>query len=127
MATIEPRILSDGTKRYRVRVRLQGELPRTKTFKRLTDAKSWAAKVESDLGHGAYVPTALERRRTLRELITKYREEYLPTRGLSDARNQIAMLEWWDANYGHLTLDKLKPEAIAEGRRKLAVRKNRGG
>jgi hypothetical protein len=58
MATIEPRKLKDGTTRYRVRVRLLGELPRTKTFKRLTDAKAWAAKVESDMGHGAYVPTA---------------------------------------------------------------------
>ena len=71
MATIEPRVAKDGTKRYRVRVRLLGELPRTKTFKRLTDAKAWAAKVETDLGHGAYVPTARERRRTLHDLIAK--------------------------------------------------------
>src|SRR5207342_3545524 len=87
MATIEPRKLKDGSTRYRVRVRLQGELPRTKTFKRLTDAKAWAAKVESDMGHGAYVPTAHERRRTLRDLIGKYVEEYLPTRKLRDAGN----------------------------------------
>lgn len=127
MATIEPRKLKDGSTRYRVRVRLQGELPRTKTFKRLTDAKAWAAKVESDMGHGAYVPTALERRRNLRELITKYREEYLPTRALRDAGNHESLLEWWSDNYGHLTLDKLKPEAIAEARRKLQQRKNRDG
>lgn len=127
MATIEPRELKDGTRRYRVRVRLQGELPRTKTFKRLTDAKAWAAKVESDLGHGAYVPTALERRRTLHDLIDKYRTEYLPGRGIRDATKQLALLQWWDDNYGHLTLDKLKPEAIAEGRRKLTQRRKRDG
>ena len=127
MATIEPRKLKDGTTRYRVRVRLQGELPRTKTFKRLTDAKAWAAKVESDMGHGAYVPTALERRRNLRELIQKYRDEYLPTRKLRDAENHLALLQWWDDNYGHLTMDKLRPEAIAEARRKLQKRKNRDG
>lgn len=127
MATIEPRSLKDGTKRYRVRVRLQGELPRTKTFKRLTDAKAWAAKVESDLGHGAYVPTALERRRTLRELIGKYRDEYLPTRGIRDEAKQRSLLAWWDESYGHLTLDRLKPEAIAEARRSLQTRKKRDG
>jgi integrase len=127
MATFEPRKLKDGSTRYRVRVRLQGELPRTKTFKRLTDAKAWAAKVESDLGHGAYVPTALERRRNLRELIEKYRFEYLPTRKLRDADNQLSLLQWWDDNYGHLTMDKLRPEAIAEARRKLQKRKNRDG
>lgn len=127
MATIEPRTLKDGSKRYRVRVRLLGELPRTKTFKRLTDAKAWASKVESDMGHGAYVPTALERRRTLHELIEKYQTEYLPTRGIRDTAKQEALLKWWDDHYGHLTLDKLKPEAIAEGRRKLAARRKRDG
>jgi len=127
MATIEPRVAKDGTKRYRVRVRLHGELPRTKTFKRLTDAKAWAAKAESDMGHGAYVPTARERRRTLRELIGKYRGEYLPTRGVRDEAKQRSLLNWWDGNYGHLTLDKLQPEAIAEARRKLQARRKRDG
>lgn len=127
MATIEARVSKDGSKRYRVRVRLQGELPRTKTFKRLTDAKAWAAKVETDMGHGAYVPTARERRRTLRDLISKYRNEFLPTRGIRDESKQRALLEWWDSNYGHLTLEKLQPEALAEARRKLQARKKRDG
>lgn len=123
MATIEPRTLKDGSRRYRVRVRLQGELPRTRTFKRLTDAKAWAAKVESDMGHGAYVPTTADRRRTLRELIQKYRDEYLPTRGMRDTTKHEALLTWWADHYGHLTLDRLKPEAIAEARRALQGRK----
>ncbi len=127
MATIEPRELKDGTKRYRVRVRLLGELPRTKTFKRLTDAKAWAAKVETDMGHGTYVPTTADRRRNLRELIKKYREEYLPTRGMRDATKHESLLQWWDDNFGHVTLDKLKPEMVAEGRRKLAARRKRDG
>lgn len=127
MATIEPRLLKDGTKRYRVRVRLHGELPRTKTFKRLTDAKAWAVKVEADLGHGAYVPTTQDRRRTLAELIQKYLGEYLPTRKLRDESNQRALLHWWDSNYGYLSLDRLKPELIAEARLKLQAKKSRDG
>lgn len=127
MATIEPRTLKDGSKRYRVRVRLTGEEARTKTFKRLTDAKAWAAKVESDMGHGAYVPKTADRRRTLRELIKKYREEYLPTRGIRDVAKQESLLDWWDDNYGHVTLDKLRPEMVSEGRRKLMARKKRDG
>lgn len=79
------------------------------------------------MGHGAFVPTALERRRTLRELIAKYRDEYLPTRGIRDADKQLTLLQWWDDNFGHLTLDKLRPEAIAEGRRKLTARRKRDG
>lgn len=127
MATIEPRTLKDGTRRYRVRVRLQGELPRTKTFKRLTDAKAWAASVEAAMGHGAYVPIARERRRTLRDLIDKYRDEYLPTRGMRDTAKHEALLDWWADHYGHLTLDRLQPEAIAEARRALQARRKRDG
>ncbi|WP_244858542.1 MULTISPECIES: tyrosine-type recombinase/integrase [Lysobacteraceae] len=102
-------------------------MPRTKTFKRLTDAKAWAAKVESDMGHGAYVPTARERRRTLKVLIEKYRDEYLPTRGIRDESKQRSLLTWWEENFGHLTLDKLQPETIAEARRKLQARRKRNG
>ncbi|GAB3366895.1 site-specific integrase [Lysobacter rhizosphaerae] len=127
MATIEPRALKDGSKRYRVRVRLHGELPRTRTFKRLTDAKAWAARVEADLGHGTYVPLTQDRRRTLADLIQKYRSEHLPTRNLRDEDNQRALLLWWETNYGYLSLDRLKPEVIAEARRALQARKSRDG
>jgi len=81
VATIEKRIGSDGDVRYRVRVRLRGEQPRTRTFERKTDAKLWAKKIEFDLGHGYYVPHHnTDRRRTLSELIDKYVAEQLPIR-----------------------------------------------
>ena len=89
MATIEPRTGKDGSKSYRVRVRLRGEKPRTQTFKRLTDAKAWAAKAESDLGHGTYVPMTADRRRTLAELITKFRKRFLTARA-----NPISVGSW---------------------------------
>ena len=57
MATIEKRTTNDGTVSYRAKVRLRGEKPRSRTFKRKTDAEAWAKKVEADLGHGVYVPT----------------------------------------------------------------------
>jgi integrase len=111
-----------------VRVRLRGEQQRTKTFRRLTDAKAWAAKVESDLGHGAYVPTTADRRRTLAELIDKYLDEHLPTkRNNRDRPQQAKQLAWWRDNLGYLTLDKVRPETIAGGRRRLAQRTTRDG
>lgn len=69
MATIEYRKNGDGKTNYRVRIRLTGERPRTRTFSRLTDAKVRAATVEADLGRDVHVPTAPERRRTLGQLI----------------------------------------------------------
>ena len=62
MATIEKHETAAGEITYRVRVRLKGEKQRTRTFKRKTDAQLWAKKVESDLGHGVYVPVTADAR-----------------------------------------------------------------
>ena len=102
MATVEKRKSSDGTVRYRVRVRIRGEKPRTRTFKRKTDADLWASKVESDLGHGAYVPTTADRRRTLAELIDKFIAEHLPIQA-AERRQQ----------------EDLGPAQMVEGARRL--------
>jgi len=122
MATIEKRQSGDGI-RYRVRVRLKGEEERTDTFKRLTDAKAWAAKIESDLGHGAYVPTTADRRRTLADLIDKYSKEHLPVSRRRDTKKISEQLAWWKEHAGHLTLDKLNPQAIASFRSELLTRR----
>ena len=66
--TIEARTTAKGEKRYRVKVRLLGQAPRTRTFKRLTDAKAWAAAAETDLSRGDHVPTTAQRRTTLADL-----------------------------------------------------------
>lgn len=128
MATIEKRTASDGTHSYRVRVRVKGEQPRTRTFKRLTDAKAWAASAETDLGRGAYVPTTADRRRTLAELVDKYVAEYLPIKpNNADSKKQTTMLDWWKGELGFTTLDKLTPEAIAGVRSRLSARRKRNG
>jgi|LNAP01.1.fsa_nt_gb integrase len=126
MATIEKRTTGTGDTSYRVKVRLRGETPRSRTFKRLTDAKAWAAKVESDLGHGVFVPVTADRRRTLADLIDKYNTDHLPFKPNSrDADGVKAQLAWWRGEYGHVTLDKLTPAVIADARGRLAKRMTR--
>ena len=126
MATIEKRTTEKGETSYRAKVRLRGEKPRSRTFKRLTDAKAWAAKVESDLGHGVFVATTADRRRTLADLIDKFLTDYLPVkRNNADSEGQKTILAWWREEYGYVTLDKLKPEVFAEARGKLAKRMTR--
>lgn len=128
MATIEKRTTPAGVTSYRVRVRLRGEKPRTSTFKRLTDAKAWAAKVESDLGHGVFVPTTADKRITLADLIDRFTTEYLPTKDNNrDKAGTVALLAWWREHYGYVTLDKLKPSVFSEARGELAGRTNRYG
>lgn len=126
MATIEKRITNDGTVSYRAKVRLRGEKPRSRTFKRKTDAEAWAKKVEADLGHGVYVPTTAERRRTFGDMIDKFILEYLPIKAHNlSADHMERMLGWWKDEYGFVTLDKLKPEVFIEAKAKIAKRKNR--
>src|SRR4029453_19554005 len=108
MAAIEKR----GA-RYRVKIRIKGEEPRTGTFKRLTDAKSWANAVETDLGRGSFVPTTADRRRTLAELVDKFLKENLPTRRNPADRMLKTHLAWWKERAGHVTLDKLTAKTIA--------------
>ena len=109
-----------------MRVRLLGEKPRSRTFKRKTDAEAWAKKVESDLGHGAYVPTTADRRRTLADLIDKYVAEHLPIKDRNVDRKKLeARLQWWKDNAGYLTLDKLKSDRIGEFRTELLRRRAR--
>jgi integrase len=128
MATIEKRTAKDGTDSYRVRIRLIGEKPRTRTFARKTDAKAWASSVETDLSRGAFVPTTTDRRRTLDMLIDKYVTEYLPHKpNNADAAKQIRLLDWWKADSGFVTLDKLKPETITDARARLRARIKRNG
>lgn len=128
MATIERRRASDGTTRFRVKVRLLGEKPRTKTFRRKTDADAWAKATESDLARGAYVPTTSDRRRTLAELIDKCIKEHLPTKRNNKSADKVAaQLEWWKSELGSLSLDKLSAQAIAGARSKLLTRKAKRG
>jgi len=121
MATIEKRQTGDGI-RYRARVRVKGAQERTRTFKRLTDAKAWAASAETDLGRGAFVPTTADRRRTLADLIDKFEKEQLPLRK-GDERKMRLYLAWWRETAGFLTLDRLTPDEIASARARLLTRK----
>jgi integrase len=122
MASIDKREGPTGTT-YRVRVRLRGEEPRVRTFKRKTDAELWAKKIESDLGHGLYVPTTADRRRALGELIDKFIAEQLPIRQRkADERNVRRTLAWWKEHAGFVTLDKLTPQTIAGFRSQLSAR-----
>ena len=110
--------------RYRARVRIRGAKSRSRTFKRKTDALTWAAKIEHDLGHGVYVPTGADRRRTLADLIDKFEKEQLPIRARNaDRKKMSAQLKWWKENAGFITLDKLTPGEISGYRSQLLTRK----
>lgn len=128
MATIVRRVSQDGAVSYQVKIRIRGERSRSCTFNRKTDAKMWAAKTEADLGHGAYVPTTADRRRTLADVIDAFVKDYLPHKQHNKSQRTLkAQLAWWREHAGFITLDKLTPQRVADLRTELSKRTNRRG
>ncbi len=124
MATIVRRVSGDGAVTWQARVRVRGERPQSRTFKRKTDASAWASKIEADLEHGVAAP---DRRRTLADLIDQYLE-YLPAKAHNhDTRNVRRYLAWWREHRGYVTLDRLRPDVIAAARAELRKRTTRDG
>ena len=68
----------NGKPSHTVKIRVKGSPPVFKTFSRLTDARNWAQKTESDIREGLYFKKHESRKHTLKELIKRYTEEILP-------------------------------------------------
>lgn len=120
MATITKRTDSTGATSYRVEVRLKGSRRQSATFNRLTDARKWAQATESAIREGRHFGTVEAKRHTLGDLIDRYVRDVLPTKRASTARAQQFQLDWWKAQYGHLTLADVTPAVLVEARDKLS-------
>lgn len=120
MATIQERKADDGTTRYRVMVRLKGHPVQSATFDRKTDAKRWAQQTETAIREGRHFKTTEAKRRTLGELITRYRRDVLPSKRPKTQDPQRQQLSWWQAQLGARALADITPALIAEYRDRLA-------
>ncbi len=101
MATIQTRRGKKGTT-YRALVRLKGSRNLSKSFRRKTDAKSWAKRTEAAVLEGRHLPSSESYRRTVGELAERFIAEIIPQRAPGDRRNLTRQLQWW--------VERLKPE-----------------
>lgn len=119
MAVIERRVSASGEVGYRVRVRLKGAPEETATFKRRTDAKAWAQRIEVAIREHQYFPKRATRTKTLSEVIDRYTGEVLPRR--SKGRKKLeALLARWREELGDFALTEVTPSRIAAVRDRLA-------
>jgi integrase len=118
MATIEERISSDGSKSFRVRVRLKGRPAISATFNRKTDAKDWARSTEVSIKEGRYFKTAEAKRHTLGELINRYLDEVLPDKPKS-IKDQSMQLKWWKTHLGDYLLSDISASILMSTRNNL--------
>jgi integrase len=127
MATIETRLAEDGTKTFRVKVRIKGQRPQQASFARLTDAKRWAQSTEAAMREGRYFKVQEARRKTLTDLIDRYIRDVLPQRP-KNASNTSRHLLWWKSQLGYRLLADIQPTHIAEFRDQLlSTPTDRGG
>jgi integrase len=113
MASIEKRVAKDGKTSYRVKVRLKGFPPETASFERVTDAKQWAAKIESDIRAGRHFGQS--KRHTFNDLADEYE---------SHAKD-IDRLNYWRKVFGDDSLDTITPARISKERDKLLLEETR--
>ena len=126
MASIEKRTTSGGKTSYRVKIRLKGQPTESASFERLTDAKKWAASIESAIRENRHFKTTEAKRHTLAELIERYIRDVLPTKPKSRDK-QTALLNWWKEEIGCYALSDVTPALIAGQRDKLSIGKTYRG
>ena len=120
MATIEPRPDRAGTRHYRVKIRLRGLPSQTATFPTRAAARRWATVQEGALRERRAFPTPAVAPYTLADLLDRYRQEVLPQKSASTARNQTLHCAWWQQQFGTTRLVALTPALLATARDQLA-------
>jgi integrase len=102
--------------RYQARVRLKDHPQQSATFDRLTDAKRWAAGIETAIHEGRHFKTTEAKRRTLGDLIDRYARDVLPTKKAKTQGPQMGQLVYWKTQLGKKSLADCTPAVIAEQR-----------
>lgn len=124
MANYEKRISKKGEISYRATVRLKGHRRESATFSRKTDAKRWAQKMEADIREGRYFPGSEAKKKTVSDMLERYRRDVLPYKKESTASSQAIHMDWWENEIGEFTLGRITPALISEYRDRLLSEPN---
>ncbi|MCZ6459956.1 MAG: site-specific integrase [Gammaproteobacteria bacterium] len=116
MATIRTRVGPKGT-RYMAVVRREGQ-SRTATFRTKSEAKKWAGITEAAITQGKHLPSPEAKRRTVRDLLERYKRSEIPKK--RDQASPTRYANFWIERIGDLRLARLNRAKIVEIRDELA-------
>jgi integrase len=116
VASIETRKSAKGTTTYRVKIRLDGKPPATRTFTRFAPARAWATATESAMRDGTY---ATGSGRACAAAVDAFLASELS--GKKDQRMLRTRVAWWREELGSLKLRDLTADHIAVGLDRLAA------
>ena len=113
MATIVKRTRQGATV-YQAKIRTRAGSA-SATFSKLADAKRWAAATETEIRNGRHFEAQESRKRPLGDVVDRYLASPAFAK-IAEQDTRKAHLEWWRGQLGTVTLDRLAPAMIAEGR-----------
>jgi len=120
MATIRKRVGPKGT-RYMAIVRRDGQ-SQTATFRTKSEANKWAGITEAAIANGKHLPNPEAKRRTVRELLDRYKRSEIPKK--RDQAKPTLYANFWIARLGDLKLARLSRAPLVEVRDELAEGKS---
>lgn len=120
MATIRKRVGPKGT-RYMAVIRREGQTS-TATFRTKSEASKWAGIIEADIAQGKHLPNPEAKRRTVRELLERYKRSEIPKK--RDQAKPTQYANYWINRIGNLKLARLSPATLVEIRDELAEDKS---
>ncbi len=117
MAYFRKRQGKKGT-RWQAVIRKGGRRSQVETFRTKGEAEEWANEIELAISKGKYLPSHEAKRRTVRNLLERYKETEIPKK--RDQANPIRYADFWIKQLGNLKLHELTRAAIVEIRDELA-------
>lgn len=120
MASIITLTDKNGKSKYRVQIRLRGFAPESATFEKKSDAKQWAAKIETDMKAGRHFGAS--KRHTFKELIEEYEKHAISLKSFNDRKRH---LEAWKSHFGDDLLSEISQSRINAVRAKMLAEDTR--
>ena len=104
--------------RWQAVIRKGSRRSQVATFRTKGEAEDWANGIELAISRGTYLPSYEARKRTVRDLLERYKETEIPKK--RDQRNPVRYADFWIKRLGDLKLQQLTRAAIVEVRDELA-------
>ena len=99
-------------------IRTGGRKPQVATFRTKGEAEDWAREIETAISKGGYLLSYEAKRRTVKDLLERYKETEIPKK--KDQKNPSRQAEFWIKRLGDLRLLELTRSAVVEVRDELA-------
>ena len=108
--------------RWQAVVRWGGRAPQYSSFRTKKEAQDWATSIEDAINKDEYLPSSEARRRTVTEMLERYRRVELPKK--RDQKNTERYINYWIERIGEIKLTQVLRPLIVEIRDEMLANKS---